>query len=115
MPRRQRVRRTVAAVAIAGLSAATVVVSNAPAAQAALPFEVENLNGSGNNIAHPDWGQANKPYLRLGAARYADGIGAPVSGPNARTLSNRVFSDHHQNVFSESGVSQWGWTWGQFL
>jgi len=115
IPRRHRVRRTLAAVAVAGLSAATVVVSNAPAAQAALPFEVENLNGSGNNVAHPTWGQAGQPYLRVGAARYGDGIGTEVGGPNSRFISNRVFSDHHQNVFSESSVSQWGWTWGQFL
>jgi hypothetical protein len=115
MTPRKRVRRALAAVAVAGLSAASIVVSNAPAAQAALAFEVQSLDGRGNNVAHPDWGQANKPYLRVAPARYADGIGTPVGGPNSRFISNRVFSDHHQNVFSESSVSQWGWTWGQFL
>ena len=30
-------------------------------------------------------------------------------------MSNRVFNDVGQNLFSENGVSQWGWAWGQFL
>lgn len=46
---------------------------------------------------------------------YADGIGVPVAGPNARRISNRVFNDVEQNLFSHRGISQWGTTWGQFL
>ena len=38
-----------------------------------------------------------------------------VSGPPARYVSNRIFNDVGQNLFSENGVSQWGWTWGQFM
>jgi hypothetical protein len=30
-----------------------------------------------------------------------------VSGPNSRAVSNRLFNDSHQNVFSERGVTQW--------
>ena len=30
-------------------------------------------------------------------------------------MSNRVFNDIGQNVFSENAISQWGWAWGQFL
>ena len=36
-------------------------------------------------------------------------------GPNARAVSNRIINDANQNVFSERRVTQWGWTWGQFL
>jgi hypothetical protein len=115
LPRQRRVRHALAAVAVASLAAATIVVSNAPVAEAALAFEVPSLDGSGNNLAHPDWGQANRPYLRVAPARYADGVSTPFGGPNSRFVSNRTFNDHHQNVFSESSVSQWGWTWGQFL
>ena len=78
-------------------------------------FEVESLDGRGNNIAHPSWGQANQPYSRVGSAHYADGVGTPISGPNARAISNRIIDDGNQNVFSERRVTQWGWTWGQFL
>ena len=78
-------------------------------------FDVESLDGRGNNIGHPAWGQANQPYSRVGAAHYADGIGSAMSGPNARAVSNRIINDANQNVFSERRVTQWGWTWGQFL
>ncbi|HZM74094.1 MAG TPA: peroxidase family protein [Candidatus Limnocylindrales bacterium] len=86
-----------------------------PPAQAAVPFPIESLDGGGNNVANPTWGQAGRPYPRVGPAVYADGIGAPVTGPNARYVSNRIFGDSNQNVFSERRVTQWGWTWGQFL
>jgi len=108
-------RRVLATVAVAGVTVATALVGTGSVAQAALPFEVPSLDGGGNNLAHPEWGQANRPYLRVAPARYADGVGAPVGGPNSRFVSNRVFNDRHQNVFSETSVSQWGWTWGQFL
>ena len=78
-------------------------------------LEVQSLDGAGNNKAHPDWGRVGTDYLRVAPARYADGIGAPVAGPNARYLSNRVFNDAGQHLFSERGVSQWAAVWGQFL
>jgi hypothetical protein len=84
-------------------------------AQAALGFEVQSLDGGGNNVANPNWGQVGTPYSRVAPARYADGHSALAAGPNSRFISNRVFNDVNQNVFSEDRVSQWGWTWGQFL
>ena len=78
-------------------------------------FEVQSLDGSGNNRRHPGWGQAGTAYARVGPAAYADGIAAPVEGPDVRYVSNRIFNDVHQNLFSESGVTQWGFTWGQFV
>jgi peroxidase len=38
-----------------------------------------------------------------------------VSGPSPRYISNRVFNDVGQNLFSENDISQWGWAWGQFI
>jgi hypothetical protein len=38
-----------------------------------------------------------------------------VSGPSPRYISNRIFNDEGQNLFSENGETQWGWAWGQFL
>jgi hypothetical protein len=99
----------------AALLAAGGIVAVAPGAQASVPFAVESLDGSGNNIDHPTWGAANQPYAREGTAHYADGIGQPIDGPNARFISNRVMEDNSLDIFSERRVSQWGWTWGQFL
>jgi len=91
------------------------VLITAPSAEAAVPFPVASLNGSGNNVANPTWGQAGTNYSRVAAARYVDGRSQPFGGPNTRAVSNRIFNDNHQNRFSERGVTQWGFVWGQFL
>jgi hypothetical protein len=70
---------------------------------------------SGNNLANPSWGRTNTQYLRVAPANYADGIKKPVAGPPSRYVSNRVFNDSSQNLFSENGVTQWGFVWGQFM
>jgi hypothetical protein len=74
-----------------------------------------SLDGSGNNVSHPAWGQAGTQYARVAAPNYADGIGQMQAGPSPRYISNRVFNDLGQNLFSENDVSQWGWAWGQFV
>jgi hypothetical protein len=94
-------------------SASAAVGTDSPSVLAIL--ETQSLDGSGNNRAHPDWGRANTPYTRVAPARYADGRSAQVGGPNARAVSNRIFNDVNQNLFSERGVTQWGFAWGQFL
>jgi hypothetical protein len=78
-------------------------------------WEVQSLNGVNNNPFSPGAGRAGATYLRIGSTRYADGRSAMVSGPNVRNVSNRIFNDSNVNVFSERGVSQWGFVWGQFL
>jgi hypothetical protein len=103
------VLRIVVAVAV-GL--ALCVPSSASSAET---FARRSLDGSQNNLAHPLWGQAGTPYLRVAKPNYADGVGSMVGGPSPREVSNRIFNDLGQNLFSENGVSQWGWAWGQFL
>jgi hypothetical protein len=78
-------------------------------------FTGRTLDGSGNNVAHPAWGQAGTQYLRVAAPNYADGISQMVGGPSPRYISNRIFNDVGQNLFSENNISQWGWAWGQFI
>jgi Animal haem peroxidase len=73
------------------------------------------LSGAGNNVGHPGWGTGDEPYKRVAAVSYADGIKKMDALPPARYISNRVFNDLGQNLFSENDVSQWGWVWGQFL
>jgi hypothetical protein len=79
------------------------------------PDGVRSLDGSGNNRRHPEWGTVGTSYARVAPAAYADGVAGMVDGPPARYVSNRVFNDLSQNLFSENGVTQWGFTWGQFL
>jgi hypothetical protein len=99
------------------LVAALALMVHVPSATAASPAAlfVRSLDGFGNNFAHPEWGQAGTQYLRVSGPNYADGISTPVGGPASRYVSNRIFNDVHQNLFSEHGVSQWGFVWGQFM
>jgi hypothetical protein len=110
---RPRLRKPLFVAVVAVVTMAGMAVADS--ASAAVPFEVQSLDGSRNNAANPTWGQANTQYARVAAARYANGTSQPVAGPNSRYISNRVFNDINQNVFSERQVSAWGWTWGQFL
>jgi hypothetical protein len=98
-----------------GALAAVLIALMAAAPAVALAFEVESLNGSENNLAHPTWGEAGTTYQRLAPANYADGVGTMVEGPNPRYVSNRVFNSLGVDLFSERNVSQWVWVWGQFL
>ena len=90
-------------------------LSFVPLAGADEPVEVRTLDGSNNNRNHPDWGKTNTQYLRVARPAYADGIARPLGGPPTRYVSNRVFNDVSQNLFSENGVTQWGFVWGQFM
>jgi peroxidase len=76
---------------------------------------IRALSGAGNNVEHPDWGKANTQYLRVAAPNYTDGIAEMPGGPPTRYVSNRIFNDIGQNLFSENDITQWGWAWGQFM
>jgi len=113
---RARGARTYLAALVAGLA---ILAAAAPASArtraSGVGFEVESLNGSGNNLAHPTWGEAGTVYQRMTTPRYADGVGEMVEGPNARYISNRVYNSLGVDLVSERDVSQWVWVWGQFL
>jgi hypothetical protein len=94
---------------------ALLVTLVAVGSAAADPSPIRSLDGSNNNAAHPAWGQAGVQYSRTASPNYADGVGAMVAGPSPRFVSNRVFNDVGQNLFSENDISQWGWAWGQFI
>ena len=44
---------------------------------------VRSLDGKGNNLLHPDWGQAGTQYLRVAPPNYADGVSTMVERPVA--------------------------------
>ena len=74
-----------------------------------------SLDGYGNNRTNPEQGASGDSYARVAPANYADGIGAIADGPPLRFISNRVFADGSQNLFSENSVTQWAYNWGQFI
>ncbi|XP_058116226.1 peroxidase-like [Anopheles ziemanni] len=63
------------------------------------PQLYSRLDGSCNNLDHPSRGTPYRPYLRLVAANYADGVSEPahtesgVPMPNARKLSLQLFGE----------------------
>lgn len=76
--------------------------------------EVRSIDGSGNNLEHPDWGKANEPLLRNTPPAY-EGLNGPSGSdrPNPRLISDIVCSQdgsipHHE-------LSDFMWAWGQFL
>jgi hypothetical protein len=97
------------------LTAAVLLLVAAPASASTFSLQARTLDGSGNNLLHPDWGRAGTEYVRVAPPRYTDGIAAVEDGPSARRISNRIFNDGGQNLFSENGTTEWGWVWGQFL
>ncbi len=73
------------------------------------------LDGSDNNLEDTQLGASGLPYTRVMEATYADGLGEMPDGPDPRYISNRIYNDVAENLFSESGVTHWGFVWGQFL
>ena len=53
-------------------------------------FPIESLDGRGNNVDNPRGASPTGRTPGSAPAHYADGIGAPVTGPNARAASNRI-------------------------
>ena len=109
-----------------------------------LGHEYRTIDGSNNNLDHPNQGQANTPLVRIRdvvanplpgfnydalAPAYEDGIDVPrgmtdpnTPGgvgtwrlPNPRDLSNAVVAQGNQSVLNPRGASDWLWQWGQFI
>ena len=79
--------------------------------------EVRAVDGSNNNLAHPDWGTPNSHLLReASGSHYADGISAMArpNGPSPRAISNGVFAQQG-SLPNHLGISDYIWTFGQFL
>lgn len=81
----------------------------------ALSQEFRSIDGTGNNLTNTDLGSTGMELERKAAANYVDGIGAVDSSrPNAREISNAVFSQP-SSVTDARGLSEWNWVWGQFI
>ncbi len=74
------------------------------------------IDGSNNNLSHPDWGSAGEQLLRLAPAEYADGANAPAGADraSARAISDLVVAQTDQGL-NDRGMSAFIYVWGQFL
>jgi len=84
---------------------------------AAQPLAPQSIDGTGNNLAHTDWGAAGVDLLRTSAAAYADGISAPSGSdrPGAREISNALSLSPDGGVTNNRDFTAFVYAWGQFL
>ena len=69
--------------------------------------EVRSFDGSGNNLAQPEWGSTGEQLLRRSVAAYGDGVSDPSGSdrPSARVVSNLLAANpagglvHDRHVF----------------
>jgi peroxidase len=78
--------------------------------------ENRSIDGSGNNLTNPTWGQAGTPLIRIGSAAYSDAISTPsgTTRPNPRVISNTIVSQS-TSIPNSSNLSDWVFQWGQFI
>lgn len=78
--------------------------------------EVRAFDGHGNNLAHPEWGAAHRPFTRWLPNDYADGMHEPAGAgrPSARAISNAVCNQPVDRP-CHLPVTDMLWQWGQFL
>lgn len=79
-------------------------------------FEARNIDGSNNNQEHTEYGTTGSAFMTISGYEYDDGISTPNDDdrPSARDISNEIFAQSG-NVFSNYGLSNYFWMWGQFL
>ncbi|MDW8266211.1 MAG: peroxidase family protein, partial [Gemmataceae bacterium] len=100
------------------LTLGTPPTGPAPAGTAApaFPGEFRTIDGSGNNLANPNWGRTNN-HLRLDMTlSYGDGISTPAGNdrPGAREISNAVSATTGFTP-EPAGLSALGLIFSQFL
>ncbi|HEX8915795.1 MAG TPA: peroxidase family protein [Humisphaera sp.] len=80
-------------------------------------LESRSIDGTGNNLTHPEWGSTGRPLLRLAAAAYTDGVAAPsgATRPSARAISNAVADHGAGDIKSSTNLSAYAYLWGQFI
>ena len=78
-------------------------------------LEFRSIDGSGNNLANPQINSANSDFTRAGPAHFADGVSAPVDGPNPRMISNVVVGEGNADQANAEGLSGFMYAWGQFI
>ena len=79
--------------------------------------EVRSYDGTGNNLAHPEWGSTDEQLLRRSAPAYADGVAAPAGAdrPSARLVSNLLSQSPAGGILNDRDWTAFVYAWGQFL
>jgi len=79
--------------------------------------DVRSIDGTENNLAHPDWGSTNEQLLRIAAAQYGDGISSPAGAdrPSARAISNALSTHVDTDTPSARDLTAYIYIWGQFI
>lgn len=78
-------------------------------------MEFRTIDGMGNDLGQPGANAAGDALIRLAPARYADGVGALVAGPNPRSISNIVVGEGEAATPNGLGLSGMVYAWGQFI
>ncbi len=75
------------------------------------------FDGTGNNLAHPDWGSAGEGLLRLAPSDYGDGLSEPAGAdrPSPREISNALADSQGEDLLSQGRLSAMAHAWGQFI
>ena len=94
-----------------------LLIVGSPGFSFASALEYRTIDGLGNNVANPSWGQADQMLLRKTPQAYDDGQSTPRGGtpslPSGRSVSNAVVSQ--PMGIEPIGASDMFWLWGQFL
>jgi len=97
---------------------AAVVAVRPPALPSLAPVgAIQSFDGTGNNLAHPDWGSVGETLVRTAAAAYGDGTSAPSGAdrPGARLVSNLLAASPADGVVNDRDYTAMVYAWGQFL
>lgn len=84
-------------------------------------FAFRSIDGTGNNLAHSQWGSTDERLLRTAPAAYSDGKSAPAgaSRPSARAISDAVAAvdpaADEDESFNDRNLSPFVYAWGQFI
>ncbi len=76
-----------------------------------------SIDGTGNNLAHPEWGSAGSDFVRQAPAQYGDGISTPAGSnrPSAREISNVIVDQQGKEIVNSREMSAMVYAWGQFV
>jgi len=79
--------------------------------------EIRSVDGTGNNLAHPEWGSTGIELLRAAEADYSDGISSPAGEdrPSPRAISNEINDHVEGEVANNRQMSAFVFAWGQFI
>jgi hypothetical protein len=82
-----------------------------------LTGDFRTIDGSGNNLQHPDWGKAGVDLLRIAPPAYGDGFATPAgrNRPSARVVSNTVSVQLPTTPANDRMMSAFAYTFGQFI